>query len=216
VTAVSQKNCAHNQSEIMAGTQHSPAAVAKFRRQVGRLWPETNDAVPDRALTDLVTETLTKHSTSAHLHCLLGDVAQVGGDVKLFDGDAATIYRKALEIDPFCAEAYEELGYLEYVVHDDGIRSERFFRTALACEERVHSYIGLAKALFLQGRNRAALRVLEQARTWWIRVKAEIERVAVEEREIGKQAKAKRKQGGAKRRRSSEEERRKERQKRKR
>lgn len=72
-------------------------------------------------------------------------------------------YRKALEFDPLCGEAYEALGYL-YDLDDDYEQSELMFRAAIDCTGGPDSFIGFARMLASQDKLLEAKAILTEAK----------------------------------------------------
>ena len=92
--------------------------------------PENGHA--SSAHLDAVDEALRQHPDSTRLWCLRGDLIQLSDDVD--DGrelaDAQRSYERALQIDPECLEAVEELGHFLDAVMDDPKSARPYFRHA--------------------------------------------------------------------------------------
>jgi tetratricopeptide (TPR) repeat protein len=91
--------------------------------------PQEFETPPERY--DLIEEAIRAHPRSATLWCLRGAFIQLGPD----DGryvleDALESYRKAIEVEPECAEGWEELGHYYDVHLDDGTEARRLWDIA--------------------------------------------------------------------------------------
>ena len=74
---------------------------------------------------------------SARLWCLRGDLIQLGPEDNPHTlDDALTSFRKAIEIDPGFAEAWEEIGHFYHAVLDDEPGAEPYFREAARLKEQ--------------------------------------------------------------------------------
>jgi tetratricopeptide (TPR) repeat protein len=80
------------------------------------------------ALADRAVEAFPR---SSRLWCLRGDFIQLGPEncPQSLD-DALNSFRRAIEIDPGFAEAWEEIGHFCYAVLDDEAGAEPCFREA--------------------------------------------------------------------------------------
>lgn len=98
-------------------------------------------------------ETALKHfPRSASLHCIKGDSIQLASEDWPYNiEDALRCYEKAIEIDPKCSEAFESIGYYFDVIDLDLKRSEQAFKSAIDIEDRVDSYVGLARVMSERG-----------------------------------------------------------------
>lgn len=80
-----------------------------------RALPQEFETTPERY--DLIEKALQAHPHSATLWCMRGALIQLGPDDSRYAlEDALKSYRRAIEVEPDCAEGWEELGHY-YDVH---------------------------------------------------------------------------------------------------
>ena len=95
------------------------------------------NSLPESGLTssrhvDAIEDALKQYPNSTRLWCLRGDLIQLNDDVDEERGlvEARRSYERALEIDPDCQEAHEELGRFFEVVEGAAERARRHLRRA--------------------------------------------------------------------------------------
>ena len=73
---------------------------------------------------------LQEHPHSVQLWCLRGTLIQLdnGGDNVYQLDDALASYRKAIELDPGCAQAYEEIGHFHDAILDEPEQAQAYFQ----------------------------------------------------------------------------------------
>ena len=77
---------------------------------------------------------------------LRGDAIQLSDDLTNPLTEVERSYRKATEINPNFAEAYEELGYFWFAVMDDASKAKSFFEPAVRLGGGESARTGLSKA----------------------------------------------------------------------
>jgi Flp pilus assembly protein TadD len=109
-----------------------------------------------------VEDALRAFPSSSRLWNLRGDLILLDDEVDdhYTLEDALQSYRRAIELDPGFAEAYENIGYYHDVHEDAPEHAEAYFRQAVVLEGRCASYSGLARVLAEMGRHAEALDVL--------------------------------------------------------
>lgn len=130
--------------------------------QIADAWP-VEDEAPSPRLTELVRQALDEFPTSSEVWVMYGDYLNISDSEANPDAtveNAMAAYQKALEIDPVCAEAYQELGFLHDFYRDDMPAAEQAFRNAINFGADVDAYLGLVRVLFQQGRLQEALELL--------------------------------------------------------
>ena len=130
--------------------------------QIADAWP-TGDEQPSAQLAALVQQALADFPTSSEVWVMYGDFLNISDadsepDATLENVIAA--YNKALELDPGCAEAHQELGFLHDLYRDDFEQSQELFRAAIALGAGADSYYGLARVMAQQGRQQEACDLL--------------------------------------------------------
>ena len=84
--------------------------IAKLRAK----WPTEKEEEVQVCLDHiaLADEAVQHYPSSTQLWCIRGDLIQLGSADSPHElGEALSSYRRDLEIDPTCAEAYEEIGH---------------------------------------------------------------------------------------------------------
>lgn len=138
---------------------------SEFFEQIADAWP-AGDEQPSQHLAQLVSQAVAQYPASSEMWVLYGDFlnisdADLNPDVTVENVMAA--YAKALELDPACAEAHQEMGFLHDVYRDDFEAAEAAFRAAITFGAGVDSHCGLARAVAQQGRTAEALELLSPA-----------------------------------------------------
>jgi tetratricopeptide (TPR) repeat protein len=107
----------------------------QYIQRLKDLWPRDTDASLEAiALAD--TSVSAFHG-SARLWCMRGSLIQLGPEQCPHPLDEALAsYRRAVELDPEFAEAWEELGHYYDAVLDDESGAEPFFERARKLRER--------------------------------------------------------------------------------
>jgi tetratricopeptide (TPR) repeat protein len=85
----------------------------------------------------LIEEAVRAHPTSAKLWCLRGALIQLGpadSDYEL--SDALACYQKAIEVEPDCAEGWEDLGHYHDVHLHDQAAARKFWSIAEALKKK--------------------------------------------------------------------------------
>lgn len=92
---------------------------------------------------------------------MYGNLLLVWDDNPSYSTDQTiSVFRKVLELDPGCWEAYQEIGFLYDTYLDDFVAAEAAFRTAIALGGEVNCYCGLARVLAQRGLKHESLDVL--------------------------------------------------------
>ena len=101
----------------------------KYISELKKGWPRKGDATLEAiALAD---ESTRAFPNSAKLWCMRGDLIQLGPEKNPHSlDDALTSYKRAIEIDPMFAEAWEEIGHFYHNVLDDETTAQSYFREA--------------------------------------------------------------------------------------
>jgi len=132
--------------------------------EIAALWPKLNEPQVFAELVRLVDEAIQQCGPSAGLLCVKGDLVRLApADMRFLPSDEpADYYRKALEIDPRCWEAWEELGYCYDIdcAFDMAIDA---FRHSIALGGGANSFYGLARCLAQRGDKSEALQTVSQA-----------------------------------------------------
>lgn len=137
--------------------------VSEYIEQISELWPESEHDVSPKVLA-LADEAVQAFPDAPELWCLRGhliELAPEGYSVALTD--AADCYRKATQLDPDYADAWESLGYYLDNYDEDLDAAEQAFVNAIRTGGDADSYIGLARVLTQKGQKDAALKVLGAA-----------------------------------------------------
>jgi len=128
---------------------------------------------PRKALT-IVINALKNNPRSAELWNIRGDIISMllfnqrtneillSSGVKYTRKDVLNCYRKALELNPKYATAYESIGYYHDVITNCLRYAEPAFRKAILYGAGIDSYIGLARVLAQQNRTIDALTILKK------------------------------------------------------
>ena len=114
------------------------AAIMTEQEYINRLksmWPQDSDAsLESVALADKAVSAFPR---STRLWCMRGDLIQLGPKECPHPLDEAlTSYRRAVELDPQCAGAWESIGHYHDAVLDDESAAEPFFAEAKRLRER--------------------------------------------------------------------------------
>ena len=150
-----------------------PFSPLEMRSEISKRWPTGETDRPSEELCELVTEFLQRFPCSPTLWVAAGDLMGLEGEFPSLSLGREDCYRKALEFDPLCGEAYEALGYL-YDLDDDYEQAELMFRVAIDCTRGPDSFIGLARTLASQDKLREAKAILTEAKTGFESIVAEI------------------------------------------
>lgn len=113
--------------------------IARIKHEIGRA-----EYVPPNLLDEIERE-LQRHP-SAELWILLGDAIQLSDRHESLE-DVERSYRRALELDPGSADAYESLGHFIFAVKSDARGSLRYFQRALELGAGVTAREGLSAAV---------------------------------------------------------------------
>lgn len=123
--------------------------------------PITEPASPE--LVSLIEDALAKFPHSARLWCRLG-LFLLGAESTIVIKSALECYQRALQADPFCGDAYEEIGFL-YDLDDDPL-CEAAFKLAVSCDGCLPSCLALAGKSAERGDLSAASQWLDGAAEW--------------------------------------------------
>ena len=94
------------------------------------LFPGKGEQASSQVLA-LADEAVRVWPESSKLWCIRGDLIQLGDEDTPHElADALACYERAIEIDPKCIEAYEEIGHFYNAVMDDTERAKPFFQQA--------------------------------------------------------------------------------------
>ncbi len=94
----------------------------------------------------LVEDAIQEFPDSSKLLCIKADFIQLSCEENPYElSDSLRAYKRALEIDPNCAEAFEGIGYYYDVFEEQYELAREAFEKALEIEERLESIIGLAR-----------------------------------------------------------------------
>ena len=108
-----------------------------------------------------VEAALASNSNSSQLWVWRGILIQLGSDPAAYTTeDVEASFKRAVELDPNNAEAFEELGYLYDAVLNDLSSALAAFRKAVALDVRPASVAGLARVLAELGDREGALGLL--------------------------------------------------------
>ncbi len=157
--------------------------VAAFLDRIRQLWPSPATEPVSPELLELVERAITEFPQSARLWCRLGDILQLGADSALGVDSAFDCYKKAIEIDPLCGEAYEELGFL-CDLNDDPTCLVAF-EMAIRCDGCLESYLALARKYAEQGNVNRANACLSEASQWFTAASRRIDELKAEFSETG-------------------------------
>lgn len=134
-----------------------------YAGRLRELWPRDDShgclaealALSERAVRDC--------PGSASLLCMRGDLLQLAPSTYEAADDPRGCYRRAIDLDPRNAEAWESLGFYYDVFDDDFPRAIDAFRRAIECGAGPDSVRGLARALAEGGQPGEAIAVIERA-----------------------------------------------------
>jgi tetratricopeptide (TPR) repeat protein len=100
-----------------------------YMAELSRRAPEAGDASLE--LIALADEAIRVFPRSARLWCVRGDIIQIGPENNPHALDEALAsFRRAIELDPGFADAWEEIGHFYDAVLDDERGAEPYFREA--------------------------------------------------------------------------------------
>ena len=134
--------------------------VVSFRRVVREILDhDTDEKATSTQLLAVIANALKFHPNSSRLYSTYADACFLSDPNGT---DAVTNHLRALELDPLNSEAYESLGYI-YDANSDYAKAETCFRKALAAQERIDSFLGLASVLAAQNKPQEASSVLTEA-----------------------------------------------------
>jgi tetratricopeptide (TPR) repeat protein len=101
----------------------------EYISELKKRWPRQGDATLETiALADEAVRTF---PLWPRLWCILGNLIELGPENCPHSlDDALASYKRAIEIDPLFAEAWEEAGYFYHNVLDDEPAAQPYFREA--------------------------------------------------------------------------------------
>jgi tetratricopeptide (TPR) repeat protein len=94
-----------------------------------------------------IENAIREEPNNPELWVLRGDAIQLSDELTNPLSEVERSYRKATEIDPTFAEAYESLGYFWFAVMDDAVKAKPFFEQAIRLGAGVSAQNGLAEAV---------------------------------------------------------------------
>ncbi|MBL9123719.1 MAG: hypothetical protein JNG90_08810 [Planctomycetaceae bacterium] len=130
--------------------------------EIAQFWPRSDEPLSPHLAT-LVQRAIREFPASSRVWLMYGDflsISHVDDHSPTTVNNVVAAYRQALALDPACADAYQELGFVYDLRCQDAPAAEAAFRAAIAFGAGVHSYYGLARALAQQGRQHEACQVL--------------------------------------------------------
>jgi tetratricopeptide (TPR) repeat protein len=131
-----------------------------YIERISELFPESQDDVSPEVLA-LSAEAVQSFPDSPELWCFRGHLIELAPeDYPSPVTEAGECYRKATQLDPDYADAWESLGYYLDDYEDDLEGADKAFRKAIEAGGDKDSYIGLARVLAQKGRKQAALAIL--------------------------------------------------------
>jgi len=123
-------------------------------------WPLYGDQ-PSQELIALLVAAIEEHPSSSELWLLYGNLLLIWDDNPGYSTQQTiAVFRKVIELDPGCWEAYQEIGFLYDTFLDESRAAETAFRTAIALGGDENCYCGLARVLAQMGRKRESIDVL--------------------------------------------------------
>jgi tetratricopeptide (TPR) repeat protein len=131
----------------------------EYLEKISQLWPDSDEVSPEvLALSD---EAVQAYPDAPELWCMRGHLIELAPeDYPVPLSEAANCYRKAADLDPEYADAWESLGYYLDNYDEDLDEAEEAFRRAIKAGGDADSYIGLARVLAQKGQKEVALKVL--------------------------------------------------------
>jgi tetratricopeptide (TPR) repeat protein len=110
---------------------------------------------------ELMEKAVADYPDNDELWCWRGDLIQMASLEANYElDDALKSYKRALEINPSNAEAYESVGCYEDAIMSNPASAESSFRKAIELGAGQDSYYGLARVLAELNRNTEALEVI--------------------------------------------------------
>jgi tetratricopeptide (TPR) repeat protein len=132
---------------------------ADYIQKIKSLLPK--DGEVDVEVLELMEKAVNDYPDNAELWCWRGDLIQMASLNTNYElEDALKSYKRALEIDPLNAEAFESIGYYEDAIMDNPTSAESPFRKAIELGAGRDSYYGLARVLAELNRATEALEVI--------------------------------------------------------
>lgn len=106
----------------------------EYYQRIRSQWPKKEEA--SLALIALADEAVAHFSRSPRLWCMRGNLISLGTeDCPHSLADALASYRRAVEVDPGFAEAWEEIGHHYDAILDDEDGARPFFERAAALKK---------------------------------------------------------------------------------
>jgi tetratricopeptide (TPR) repeat protein len=134
--------------------------VSEYIERISELWPDSEQNISPEILA-LSTEAVEAFPEAPELWCLRGHLIELAPeDYPVGIAEAGNCYRKATELDPEYADAWESLGYYLDNYDEDIDEADEAFRKAIETGGDGDSYIGLARVLAQKGQKMAALKIL--------------------------------------------------------
>lgn len=132
---------------------------ADYIEKIKSLLPKEGDVTVE--VLEMMEKALVEYPENAEFWCWRGDLIQMSShDADYELEDALKSYKRAIEIDPLNAEAYESIGYYEDVIMDNQASAENPFRKAIEFGAGRDSYYGLARVLAELNRATEALEII--------------------------------------------------------
>lgn len=95
------------------------------------LWPTEQGIEASLDTIALADKAVEAYPFCAQLWCIRGDLIQLGPENCPHElGEALSSYKRAMEIDSTCAEAYESIGYFLDAVKGKHEEAEHYFKEA--------------------------------------------------------------------------------------
>ena len=131
--------------------------------RIWELWPSDDShrclaealALSERAVRD--------YPQSVSLLCMRGDLLQLAPAAYESDDEPKGCYRRAIELDPGNAEAWESLAFYYDMFDEDYPHAIEAFRRAIECGAGPDSVRGLAQALAENSQPGEAMALIERA-----------------------------------------------------
>jgi tetratricopeptide (TPR) repeat protein len=131
----------------------------EYMERISELWPDGDEVSPE--VLSLSDEAVQAFPEAPELWCMRGHLIELAPeDYSVPLAEAGNCYRKAAELDPEYADAWESLGYYLDNYDEDLDEAEGAFRRAVESGGDADSYIGLARVLAQKGEKAAALQAL--------------------------------------------------------